>query len=410
MTNGTQTSRTSPADHSSRRPLLPRLMSLAGTVAVAAIMLASHVYLLSLLDGIGLSDDASSWIRGGVWCFSLSLFYPHIASRCLPRSLAQWVVLPACLWMGFAFLLIHLLFAWDFCSALLVASGVSELSASADYASWRSGLVIGSASVLSVLALWKGTRFPAIRTVEIELDRWPRTLDGFTIAQLSDVHIGALLGQRFARQCVRHVHGIEPDMIAITGDLVDGRVECLANQLQCFSELTAPAGVYFVTGNHDHYSGAESWVSHIRGLGIEVLRNEHRRVTPQGGEDASFIIAGCDDRRSRRYPDEGGEDLNATFRSVPKELALVLLAHDPNSFKDAAGRVDLQLSGHTHGGQLFPFVWAVRLVTPFIAGLYRRGKSQLYVSSGTGYWGPPMRLGPTAEITAVVLRSPEGSP
>jgi predicted MPP superfamily phosphohydrolase len=144
-------------------------------------------------------------------------------------------------------------------------------------------------------------------------------------------------------------------------------------------------------------------VGRVEELGIEVLRNEHRVLEARGER---FVLAGVDDYRSRQMPGEGGEDLGAALAGVPEDLPVVLMAHDPTTFHRACERgVDLQLSGHTHGGQIWPFNYFVRVAMPWVAGLYRRGRAQVYVSRGTGFWGPPMRLGAPAEITEIVLRS-----
>ncbi|MCG8591894.1 MAG: metallophosphoesterase, partial [Proteobacteria bacterium] len=170
--------------------------------------------------------------------------------------------------------------------------------------------------------------------------------------------------------------------------------------------LRARLGVFFVTGNHDHYSGARAWATLAGELGMRVLRNEHVEIG--SGADA-FALAGVDDHRAGLLPgDSGGEDLDAALAGIRPELPVILLAHDPSTFKRAHARgIALQLSGHTHGGQIWPFRYLVRLAIPFVAGLYRRANAWLYVSRGTGFWGPPMRLGAPAEITELTLRSPD---
>jgi predicted MPP superfamily phosphohydrolase len=159
-----------------------------------------------------------------------------------------------------------------------------------------------------------------------------------------------------------------------------------------------------VTGNHDHYSGVEPWSETIAGMGMRVLRNEHVVLEDRGER---FVLAGVDDHRSGQMPgDGGGEDLAAALAGIDSELPVLLLAHDPSTFKRAHARgIDLQLSGHTHGGQIWPFRYLVRMAIPFVDGLHRIGRAVLYVSRGTGFWGPPMRLGAPAEITELVLRS-----
>jgi predicted MPP superfamily phosphohydrolase len=161
--------------------------------------------------------------------------------------------------------------------------------------------------------------------------------------------------------------------------------------------------VYFVTGNHDHMSGASDWAAKAAELGMRVLRNERVVVETRG---THFDLVGVDDHRGDLFGGLGGEDLDAALQGRDAGVPAVLLAHDPSTFKRAhACGIDLQLSGHTHGGQIYPFHWLVRLAIPFVAGRYRRGAAELYVSRGTGFWGPPMRLGSPAEITEIVLRA-----
>jgi predicted MPP superfamily phosphohydrolase len=177
----------------------------------------------------------------------------------------------------------------------------------------------------------------------------------------------------------------------ITGDIVDGRLEELRSHVEPLRQLKARDGVYAVTGNHEYYWNADAWLEHIRSLGIRVLRNEH--VTIAG----AFQLAGVDDTSA-------GEDLPRALVGRDPALPVVLLAHHPRTIARAApAGVDLQLSGHTHGGQLLPLGWLSRLFDPHIAGLARFGATWLYVSEGTGYWGPPMRVGTTQEITVITL-------
>lgn len=193
------------------------------------------------------------------------------------------------------------------------------------------------------------------------------------------------------------MNALEPDLIAITGDLVDGTVAQLQEQTAPFKGLRAKDGVFFVTGNHEYYTGdVDEWLSWLSAAGIRPLRNE--RVVIRDG----FELAGTDDRTARG-PGHG-EDIPNALRGRDPRKPLILMAHQPKSFFQAAELgADLQLSGHTHGGQIYPFTYLVALFQPYVAGLYQRGDSQIYVSRGTGTWGPPMRLGAPAEITEIEL-------
>jgi predicted MPP superfamily phosphohydrolase len=255
-------------------------------------------------------------------------------------------------------------------------------------------------AVAAVLVGMRSAFSPVTQKVTVALPRWPEALDGFRIAQITDIHIGPILGRKFAADLTRRVNALDADLVVITGDLVDGSVAQVGADVEPFGELRGRHGVAFVTGNHDFYSRADAWCERVRSLGIDVLRNEHRVIEARGSR---FVLAGVDDHRGDPLRG-GGEDIEAALAGVPAELAVVLLAHDPTTFKKASRRaIDLQVSGHTHGGQIWPFVYLVRLVVPFVAGLYRRGDAQLWVSRGTGFWGPPMRIGAPPEISEITL-------
>jgi hypothetical protein len=280
------------------------------------------------------------------------------------------------------------------------AADASEPGESA--AAWRAALVLGVAGTAVVAGLRSALAPPALRRETFAIERWPRALDGFRIVQISDIHIGPILGRDFAALLTRRVNELEPDLVAVTGDLVDGSARLLAGEVAPFAALRARHGVFFVTGNHDHFSGASPWVETVRGLGMRVLRNERVEIGPPGH---SFDLVGVDDHHAHIVGD-GREDLAAALAGRDPERAAVLLAHDPATFARARREtIDLQISGHTHGGQIWPFGWFVRLATPWVAGRYRDGRAQLYVSRGAGFWGPPLRLGAPAEITEIVVRA-----
>jgi predicted MPP superfamily phosphohydrolase len=199
------------------------------------------------------------------------------------------------------------------------------------------------------------------------------------------------------------VNALEPDVVAITGDLVDGSVRELAGAIAPLAGLRAKHGVFFVTGNHEYYSGATEWIAYLRTLGVRVLRNE--RVALEVGGATAIDVAGVDDASARRSGVPGHRmDVEGALAGRDPERVLVLLAHQPKAIvKAAAHGVDLQLSGHTHGGQIWPWGCLVKLDQPYVSGLHRHESTQVYVSAGTGYWGPPMRLMAPAEITRLEL-------
>ncbi len=327
-----------------------------------------------------------------------------IAERTLRRPVARFIAWPASLWMGAGFWLLLLLFASD--AFLWLAGGVARAADASEpgegAAAWRAALVLGVAGAAVAAGLRSALAPPRLRRETFAIERWPRALDGFRIVQISDIHIGPILGRDFATALTRRVNELEPDLIAVTGDLVDGSAHLLAGEVAPFAALRARHGVFFVTGNHDHYSGATPWVETVRGLGMRVLRNERVEIGPPG---ASFDLVGVDDHHAHLVG-SGREDLARALAGRDPERAAVLLAHDPATFARARREaIDLQLSGHTHGGQIWPFGWFVRLLTPWVTGRHRDGRAQLYVSRGTGFWGPPLRLGAPAEITEIAIRA-----
>ena len=238
--------------------------------------------------------------------------------------------------------------------------------------------------------------------VEVPVAGLPPALQGFTIAQISDVHVGPTIGRDDVASIVAAVNRLDADLVAITGDLVDGPVRELAPHVEPLRGLRSRHGTFFVTGNHEYYSGAPAWVAALRALGMRVLLNEHA-VLREGG--ASLVIAGVTDWSAGHFDRDQRSDPARAIAGAPHDAALrVLLAHQPRSATDAADAgFDLQLSGHPHGGQFLPWTWFVRLQQPFTAGMHRLGRLRVYVSRGTGYWGPPKRFGAPSEITRLRL-------
>jgi uncharacterized protein len=256
---------------------------------------------------------------------------------------------------------------------------------------------------LSTLAVRSGLARVAVREVQVRLGRLPRALDGTTIVQLTDVHVGPTIRRDFIEQIVQTTNALEPDVIAITGDLVDGTVEELRDHIAPLGRLKARYGVFFVTGNHEYYSGAREWCEELGRLGIRVLRNE--RVSIGDGEH-SYDLCGIDDTTAGQFLSDHGPDLEKALAGRDPSRELVLLAHQPRALFEAVERgVGLQLSGHTHGGQIWPWNFMVRLQQPVVSGLEKIKDTFVYVSNGTGYWGPPMRLAAPAEITRLRLSS-----
>jgi len=334
------------------------------------------------------------------------LFTRPFVERVIGARLAAALAWPTFVWMGASFLLLLVLLATDV--VLWLAGGaawaVGELRASAPVSDGaEAAFVVVGALAASLYALVLALRPPALRAIELPLPDLPGELDGFRIVQLSDLHIGPLRGRRFATALVARVNARRADLVAVTGDLVDGRVERLASEVSPLAGLESRHGTFFVSGNHEYFSRIDPWLAVVRDLGWRVLRNE--RVTIRHGE-AGLDVAGVDDHLAHHYGHGHGQDVAAALDGRDLAQPVILLAHHPNAFDEACELgVSLQLSGHTHGGQIWPFRYLVRLSTPYVAGVFRRGRSTLYVSRGTGFWGPPMRLFHPGEITEITLRA-----
>jgi uncharacterized protein len=245
-------------------------------------------------------------------------------------------------------------------------------------------------------------RRPRVVHVDIPVTDLPQALHGFSIAQISDVHVGPTIKRGFVEEVVARVNGLKADLIAVTGDLVDGSVQQLSPHTAPLAGLAARHGAYFVTGNHEYYSGERAWTAEIRRLGLQVLKNEHVVLRHNG---ASLVLAGVTDLSAHHFDAAEHSDPAAALRGAPADAgARILLAHQPNSARAAASAgFDVQISGHTHGGQFWPWNLFVRFFQPFTGGLYRLKNLWVYVSRGTGYWGPPNRFGVPSEITRIRL-------
>jgi len=258
------------------------------------------------------------------------------------------------------------------------------------------------ALVVTLIGFVNARRTARVRSVDVPIAGLPDALHGFTIAQISDVHVGPTIRERYLDAIVARVNRIGADMIAVTGDLVDGPVTRLRAHVAPLARLASRHGTYFVTGNHEYYSGVLGWIAELRRLGLQVLLNEH--VVLQHDE-ASVVVAGVTDYGAHHFAEHHRSDPAAALSGAPAEAAVrILLAHQPRS-AHAAERAgfDLQLSGHTHGGQFWPWNLLVRLQQPFTAGLHRWRALWVYTSRGTGYWGPLNRFGAPSEITRLRL-------
>ncbi|WP_321792921.1 metallophosphoesterase [Caballeronia sp. J97] len=266
-----------------------------------------------------------------------------------------------------------------------------------------SALVVPILAVLfSAIGFYNARRRAPVVSVDVPIDNLPAALDGFTIAQISDIHVGPTIKRHYVERIVAAVNGLEPDLIAVTGDVVDGTVPNLAEHTRPLASLSARHGAFLVTGNHEYYSGADKWIAEFRRLGLTVLLNQHVVLNHDG---AQAVVAGVTDFSAGSFDPAHRSDPAKAISGAPDDAGVrVLLAHQPRSATAAAeAGFTLQLSGHTHGGQFLPWNFFVRLQQPFVAGLVKFNGLWVYTSRGTGYWGPPKRLGAPSEITLVRL-------
>jgi len=282
--------------------------------------------------------------------------------------------------------------------AHLLLSAQQAASLAAPSARWTLALTM----FVTLAGLVIARRRPHVVEVDIPVTDLPEALHGFSIAQISDVHVGPTIKRGFVEGIVALVNGLKADLIAVTGDLVDGSVQQLSLHTAPLAGLAARHGAYFVTGNHEYYSGERAWSAEIGRLGMRVLKNEHVVLEHDG---ASLVLAGVTDLSAHHFDAAEHSDPAAALRGAPADAgAKILLAHQPNSATAAASAgFDVQLSGHTHGGQFWPWNLFVRFFQPFTGGLYRLKNLWVYVSRGTGYWGPPNRFGVPSEITRIRL-------
>jgi predicted MPP superfamily phosphohydrolase len=338
------------------------------------------------------------WQRPLGWVFmALALLIPAglILGRLIELRALQWIAFG---WMGAMFYLFITLLMAEVVRWPLVLSAPPDRRA---FLGRVLALVSGGVGMaLSAAAVSQALRTLHVKQVAVTLERLPKQFDGLTIAQLTDIHVGPTIRRAFVEEMVAKTNALAPDVIAITGDLIDGSVEQLREHVAPLAGLKAKYGVYFVTGNHEYYSGADDWIAEVQRLGIRVLRNERVSIAD------AFELAGVDDYTAHQFGNGHGADYGRALAGRDATKALVLMAHQPRAAKEAqAHDVCLQISGHTHAGQIWPWRYAVKLQSPYVEGLYREGRMQLYVSPGTGYWGPPMRLGTQAEITQITLKS-----
>jgi predicted MPP superfamily phosphohydrolase len=380
---------------------------------VLIIMGSVHGYLFfRLVEATALPDPWRTGLLVFLVMAVLSIPSSFLASRRLDRRVARFVVIPVYLWMGFAFQTFFLVLGVDLVRAggdLLLGFFLTDpLFPDPDTAlaawRWTAGASVSLTFLATLFAVWWGLTRLIVRRIEVTLPHLPPEMDGFTILHLSDLHLDLVHGRKWMKAVVRKANGLQADLMAITGDLAEGTVAQFGHDADPIRELRAPQGVFFVTGNHEYFHDLQGWLAYLRNRGVRVLRNQRVEIVGRGG---SFHLAGVDDHDGARLAPGHGPDLEKVFEGLEEGSPLVLLAHQPRIVREIPrDRVGLVLSGHTHGGQIWPFSYLVYLQQPFVRGLAEERGIQLYISSGTGFWGPPMRLGTTAEMALITLRSP----
>jgi uncharacterized protein len=361
--------------------LLPDLPT-TGALFLGAVLLVSALLVPQGL--LGRQSKNSPWHTAMVWTGLLAM---GLFSSLLVLTLLRDGVL---------------LVAW-----IVQAAGVQFNSANLRH---TSALAVPLLALgMTVFGFWNARRTAAVVRVDVPVAGLPAALQGFTMAQISDIHVGPTIKTLYLQRIVDRVNSLGAHMVAITGDLVDGSVADLGHHIAPLAQLQSQHGTFFVTGNHEYYSGAHSWIAALRQLDIRVLMNEHvvihHRHGAQEAEPATMVVAGVADYSAHHFDESHRSDPHAAIHQAPEHAAFkLLLAHQPRSaaVAELAG-FDLQLSGHTHGGQFWPWGYFVRFQQPFTAGLHKLGALWVYTSRGTGYWGPPKRFGAPSEITLLRL-------
>ena len=369
---------------------------------MALLSVLLHIYIGARI-AVDLPYGPTSHLIFVIWLVFSALVIPlGVASRMIkPQRLSDLLGWLGLVPMGLFSSLFVLTVLRD--TVLIIAMALSALGVTGVRALALEPGTASAVVVISVFATLIGfvnaRRTARVVQVRVPMDDLPEALRGFRIVQISDIHVGPTIKRDYLAAIVTRVNELKPDVIAVTGDLVDGSVANLSEHTAPLSLLSARYGSYFVTGNHEYYSGAAAWIAEVTRLGLRVLQNEHVVLSHNG---AALILAGVNDFSAPKLSSNANPAMLA-LEGAPSGPR-VLLAHQPRSAAQASeAGFDLQLSGHTHGGQFLPWNLLVPLQQPFVSGLHRLGRLWVYVSRGTGYWGPPNRFGAPSEITLVTL-------
>jgi predicted MPP superfamily phosphohydrolase len=370
-------------------------------VVILAIITGIHLYLWKRLVRDALAGRARRWAGVGVIVLAALIPLALVGERLVPQSLRPILAWPGYVWIALMFYLLVSLAILEIPRLVIKIGARKSLAEDPSRRLLLGRSLAVTAGVASVAATGIGMvqalGAPNLKRVPIRLSKLPVSMDGFKIALVSDIHLGPLLGRSHTERIVRIINSTNADLVAVVGDLVDGSVAELGHAAEPLQDLRAKHGSFFVTGNHEYFSGAEQWIEEVTSFGLTVLRNQ--RVEIDG-----LDLAGVNDVTGGGSgdPPDYAKALDGRDAGRP----VVLLAHQPVQAHEAAKHgVDLQLSGHTHGGQMVPFNLVVRLQQPIIGGLGTIDGTQVYVTRGAGFWGPPVRFGAPPDISLVELHA-----
>ena len=378
--------------------------------AATIIVLSIHYYLwLRLIRDTGLSGLYKNIGTYSLIAFTLSFPIALLADRILPLKYSFPLLWLSYLWLGVMMLLFFLLFSIDMIKIIIYIfqklTMAGEEITNPERREFVSGLIASAASTIVLISSGIGVKNyysnATVKKFNVSLKGLPEALKGFKIVQISDLHLGQMMTKKILEQIVDQVNSLKPDLIAITGDLADGSTAKLLSEANPLKNLKAEKGIYFVTGNHEYYSGVENWTLAIEKMGIKVLNNENIKIRR---EDDYFYLAGVTDHEGKNFGQEHASDFKKALSGLGNGKKKILLAHQPIAVQKASEYgTDLVLAGHTHGGQIWPFNYLVYLQQPYLKGFYDYNGTKLYVNQGTGCWGPPVRLGSKNEITQIIL-------
>lgn len=359
--------------------------------SLVAAWLVHQLLWRRLILKLALSDSQTRMARRMLW--GLACLFPVgmlqlLLMRHVPRIVASPIMWVAFTWLGFVLFLLQVLIVFELVRIVFRVRADTERKLA------RASVAI--AATLGTFAIWQASQKPVLHSTYFEIEG----LSHYRIVQLSDLHIGPTLGRNFAQDVVQRTNSMRPDLIVISGDMVDGSVAELTSEVAPLKDLRAADGVVFILGNHEYLSDANAWVHHAQSFGWRVLRDERLQLP-------RLDVIGFDefsDPEADIYAGRSSGEAHHRLPDLSRKRPTITVSHSPGSFAAAcAAGVDLALAGHTHGGQIFPFGLLERLQQGYLAGPYRCGQTQLYVSPGAGYWGPPMRLGSRGEISVLEL-------